>query len=412
MNTAMNTAMNTDPVPAIDTSGTTNRSESLERCTTSCAGTGRANTSQRRPPRGRVLASCVTGFIVMAVFSSVAALSPAVALGQAADRINLVGGSSLSGKVVAVSPIEIDLENSDGDSQKVKIETIRDLQFGEEPQSLKNARGMLLRGRGADAREDAAKIEADELEGLEPLVLAEVDFVRAAAAGRAVLDAGGDLAAAAKAVADYLVKHPKSHHVFQMQELLGDLYARAGKPDQAVAAYQQLDAGPPALKGRAASAKAAMLVAQGKAVEAMAEYEAAIKLAGNDKSSEPQKRSAEIGRAKCLSLQGNQAAAVESVLQIVKNTSPEEKEILSRAYNVLGAAYRAMGSKEQDALIQFLTVDLVYNTLPESHAEALFNLGELWEKGGNPQRALEARQNLKAAYPASPWVARLEAPKK
>lgn len=394
-NTGMNTAMDTDPVQAIDTTGNTHRSEGVERYTIYCVGTDR-----------------VTGFMMLAVVLVIGILSPAVVLGQAPDRVNLIGGASLSGKIVAVSPIEIDLENSDGDTQKVKIETIRDLQFGEEPQSLKNARGMLLRGRGVDAREEAAKIEADELEGLEPLVLAEVDFVRSAASGRAVLDAGGDLVVATKAVGDYLVKHSKSHHVFQMQELLGDLYARAGNPDQAMAAYEQLDAGPPALKGRAALAKAAMLVSQGKADEALVEYESAIRFAGNEKSSEPQKRSAEIGKAKCLSLQGNQAGAVESVLQIVKNTSPEEKEILSRAYNVLGAAYRAMGSKEQDALIQFLTVDLVYNTFPESHAEALFNIAELWEKGGNPQRALEARQNLKATYPASPWVVRLEAPQK
>ena len=196
-----------------------------------------------------------------------------------------------------------------------------------------------------------------------------------------------------------------------MQELLGDLQARAGKPADALAAYQQLDGGPPALKVRAASAKAAMLLAQGKPDEAMVEYDAAIKLAGSEKASQPQKRSAELGKAKCLSLQGKQDAAIEMVLQIVKDSSPEEKELLSRAYNVLGTAYRAMGGREQDALIQFLTVDLVYNTLPESHAEALFNLGELWDKGSNPERAREARQNLKAAYPASPWAAKLTASK-
>ena len=107
-----------------------------------------------------------------------------------------------------------------------------------------------------------------------------------------------------------------------------------------------------------------------------------------------------MGKAKCLSLQGKQDAAIEMVLQIIKDSSPEDKELLSRAYNVLGGAYRSMAGREQDALIQFLTVDLVYNTLPESHAEALFNLGELWDKGSNPERAREARQNLKAAYPA------------
>jgi tetratricopeptide (TPR) repeat protein len=364
-----------------------------------------AGVGWRRRARTMTLACLVTGSFCLA------ATAPGTAWGQAVDRVNLLGGTSISGKIVSVSPVGVDVENSDGNTQKVAIETIREVQFGAEPQSLKNARSMLLRGRGADARDEVGKIEADELDGADQLVLAEVDFVKAAVAAQAVLDAGGDLAAASKTVADYLAKHPKSHHFFQMQELLGDLHARAGKPTEAVAAYQQLDGGPPALQVRAASAKAAMMLAQGKADEAMAEYDAAIKLAGNEKASQPQKRAAELGKAKCLSLQGKHDAAIAMVLQIIKDSSPEEKELLSRAYNVLGSAYRGMSGREQDALIQFLTVDLVYNTLPDSHAEALFNLGELWDKGSNPERAREARQNLKAAYPASTWAAKLEAPK-
>jgi len=347
----------------------------------------------------------------MAAAVSLTAAAPGTALGQAADRVNLVGGTSIAGKIVSVSPAEIDVENNDGDTQKVPIETVREVQFGAEPQSLKNARSMLLRGRGADARDELGKIEADELDGAEQLVLAEVDFVRAAAVAQAVLGSGGDLGGAIKAVGDFLAKYPKSHHFFQMQELLGNLNVRAGKPAEALAAYEQLDAGPPALRVRAASAKAAMLLAQGKPEDAFVEYEAAIKLAGTEKASQPQRRAAELGKARCLSLQGKHDAAVEMALQIVKDSSPEEKELLSQAYNILGTAYRAMGGREQDALIQFLTVDLVYNTLPESHAEALFNLVELWEKGGNPERAREARQNLRASYPSSPWAAKLDSSK-
>ena len=183
-------------------------------------------------------------------------VSHPAAHGQATDRVTVVGAAGVSGKVVEVSPLAVEVETSDGATQKVAIETIRDVQFGSEPQSLKNARSMLLRGRGADALGEVVKIEPGELEGAESLVLAEVDFVKAAAAGRAALDAGGDLAAAAKAVGGYLAKHPKSHHFFQMQELLGDLHARAGRPEDAAAAYQQLEGGPPALKVRAAAAKA------------------------------------------------------------------------------------------------------------------------------------------------------------
>lgn len=329
------------------------------------------------------------------------------AWGQAVDRVQLVGGMSVAGSVVAVSPVGIDMENSDGTPQTIAIETIREVQFGAEPQSLKNARTMLLRGRGADARDEVAKIDADELDGAEPLVLAEVDFLKAATAGQATLDAGGDLAGAATLVAAYLAKHPTSHHFFQMTELLGDLHARSGQPERALAAYERLRGGPPALQVRAAAAKAALLFTQGKADEALAEYEAAIALAGNEKASQPQKRSAEVGKARCLLLQGRHDAAAETVLQIINAANPEEKELLSRAYTVLGATYRAMGGKEQDALIQFLMVELVYNTLPETHAEALFNLAELWDNGGNPERAREARQNLKSAYPDSPWAAKL-----
>jgi len=358
-------------------------------------------------PAIKGLSRCVR--VPLLAWIAAASLSLAgTAWGQAADRVNLVGGTSVSGKIVGVSPVGIDVENNDGTTQKVAIETVREVQFGAEPQSLKNARTMFLRGRGADARDEVGKIEADELDGAEPLVLAEVDFLKAAATAQAMIDAGGDLAGAARMVADYLAKHPSSHHFFQMAELLGDLHTRSGQPELALAAYQRLVGGPPALQVRAAAAKAAMLLAQGKTDEALSEYEAAITLAGNEKTSQPQKRSAEVGKARCLSLQGKHDAAIAMVKQIINDANPEERELLSRAYNVLGGTYRAMGGKEQDALIQFLTVDLVYNTLPETHAEALFNLAELWDMGSNPERAREARRNLKAAYPASPWAAKLD----
>ena len=330
-----------------------------------------------------------------------------VARGQAADRGALANGQSVSGTVTAVSPSTIDVEDSNGELQRVPVEKVREVQFGAEPPSLRNARSMLLRGRGADAKDEMAKVDKEELDGAEPLVLAEADFVRAAAAGRAVLEAGGDLNAAIKSATEYVAKNGKSHHLFQMQELLGDLLARAGKPDEAIAAYSQLAKGPSAVKVRGATSKAALLLSQGNVDQAMAEYEAAVKLAGDEKDNQPQRRVAELGKAKCLSLKGKHDPAVAAVLQLVKDSSPEDKEFLARAYTVLGGIYRAMGGKDQDALISYLTVDLVYNVLPESHAEALFNLVELWERGSNPERSRDARQSLKTSYPASQWAAKL-----
>lgn len=327
---------------------------------------------------------------------------------QAPDRV-VSTESTVTGKVVAVSAEGVEVEERGGETRKIPIDQIRDVQFGGEPQSLRAARSMLSRGRAADAVEEVAKVEAADLDGAEPLVLEELEFVKAAATGRAALAAGADPKDAGRMVGEFLAKHPQSHHFYDVQQLLGDLLVRAGKPDLAIAAYATLAKGPPALKVRSAAAKAGMLFEQQKFAEAMAEYDAALAIDAGDDASAEQKRGAELGKARCLAELGKNADAVALVQALIKRADPEEKNLLGRAYNVLGAAYRAAGDKDQDALIAFLTVDLVYNGSPDSHAEALAHLSELWEKGKNPERAREARKSLQDSYPTSPWAKKVAA---
>jgi len=327
---------------------------------------------------------------------------------QAPDRVVSTEGT-VTGKVVAVSTEGVEVEERGGETRKIPIDQIRDVQFGGEPQSLRAARSMLARGRAADAVDEVAKVQAADLDGAEPLVLEELEFVKAAAAGRAALAAGADPKDAGRMVGEFLAKHPQSHHFYDVQQLLGDLLVRAGKPDLAIAAYATLAKGPAALKVRSAAAKAGMLFEQQKFAEAMAEYDAALAIDAGDDASAEQKRGVELGKARCLAQLGKNADAVALVQGIIKRADPEEKELLGRAYNVLGGAYRAAGDKDQDALISFLTVDLVYNGSPESHAEALANLAELWEKGKNPERAREVRKLLQESYPASPWAKKVAA---
>lgn len=322
---------------------------------------------------------------------------------QSADRVISTEGSFV-GKVVAVSAQGVDLEERGGDTRKIPIDKIREVQFGGEPQSLRAARSLLARGRAADAVEEVAKVEASELDGAEQLLLDELEFVKAAAGGRAALGAGADPKDAGRLVNEFLSKHPQSHHFYELQELLGDLLARAGKPDAALAAYAALAKGPAALKVRSAAAKAGMLFDQQKYAEAMAEYEAATKIEAADDASAEQKRTAQLGKARCLAQLGKNTDAVALVQGIIKQADPEEKALLAKAYNVLGSAYRAAGDKDQDALISFLTVDLVYNGSPDAHAEALAHLSELWDKAKNPERAREARKLLQESYPTSTWA--------
>jgi hypothetical protein len=50
---------------------------------------------------------------------------------------------------------------------------------------------------------------------------------------------------------------------------------------------------------------------------------------------------------------------------------------------------------------------MVYNSVGENRAEALFNLAQLWDRAKYPQRAEEARQELMSAYPDSVWASKL-----
>ena len=332
------------------------------------------------------------------------------AFAQTADRVVTTSGT-LSGRIAATAANEVQLEDRAGEIKKIPIDLIREVQFGGEPAELKSARSMLLRGRAADSLEELGKIEPADLDGAEQILLDEVDYVRAAATARVALATGGDPRDAGKLVADFAAKHPDSHHAFDVQELLGDLLARAGRVDNALAAYGQLAKGPPAFKVRAASARAAMLLDQAKYAEALREFEAAVEIDSNDEASAVQKRAAELGRARCLSQLGKPEEAVGLVQTVIQQADPEDGDVLGRAYNALGQAYRAVAGKEQDALIAFLTVDLVYNKVPENHAEALYNLVDLWEKGANPERSREARATLESSYPGSQWAKKLAAAK-
>lgn len=322
-------------------------------------------------------------------------------------RLLLGNAPSISGNIVAVSPIGVEIEVR-GEQQTVPIERIREVTFTAEPQSLKAARVAVMRGQAAQAIDDLAKIEPAEMEGAEQLIVDELEFVKAAAIGGLAAASGENLADGEKAVRGYLGKHPQSHHVFPMQELLAKLLARSGRFADAAAALAPLDRGPPAYRVRAAGARAGLFYEQKKYDEALKEFTAAGKITTDpqDKASAAQKRGAELGAARCLARQGKGADAVATIEQIVGETDPDDVEILGQAYNVLGDACRAVG-KDQDAIIAYLTVSLVYNSVAETRAEALFNLAQLWEQARYPQRAEEARQELASAYPDSVWARKL-----
>ena len=306
------------------------------------------------------------------------------------DVVVLADGSRVSGSIVSLGPDGIELEGRSG------IEKI----------GLTSARAVLRRDpQGALA--ELAKIEAAEIQAADPRIREEYEFLKVAAAARAATQADG--AAAAQGLATFLTRNARSHHFFAGQEILGDLYARLGKFAEAAAAYAELDRGPPALRVRSAARKARLLLLQGKPADAIREFELATKIPteAGDAISAAQKGDAQLGIAACLARTGKAADGIQAAREAIRKADPGDRQLLASAFATLGECQRAAGGKEEDAVISFLTVDLVYNTVPERHAEALYNLVELWEATKQPERARDARKTLSTTYPDSPWTKKL-----
>jgi len=319
-------------------------------------------------------------------------------------------GTTVRGMLVSVSPEGVAIEDRSG-IKTVSIVDLVELSLDGEPESLRAARRLLIRRDARGAIGELVKIEPEELKDADPRIREELTFLTLAATAQAATTT--EAAGQVKPLADFLQKNSRSHHAYAGYELLGDILARQGKYQEAAAAYENLDRGPPALRIRAASARAGLLMQQGKFVEAIKEFEAAEKIntEPNDAASARQKREAALGRARCLAQSGKATEGIVVTRQAirdaaVKNGAVQDKDLLATAFTVLGACQRAAGGQDEDARISFLTVDLVYNQVPAAHAEALANLIELWTAANQPERAREAVQVLTTSYPDTPWAAK------
>ena len=323
------------------------------------------------------------------------------------DAVVLADGDRIRGSIVSASPEAVEIELADGKIEKFVICDVREIAFDGEPQSLAAARGLLLRRDGPGALAELDKLDKAEIDSADPPVREEHDYLRVAATARAAGAADGPQAA--EALRAFLKEKPRNHHRYEAHEILGDLLARLGAFDAAVAAYGELDRGPPALRVRAASMKAQLLLQQGKPAAALEEFRAAVTIPTDpgDEASKAQKGEAELGMARCLAGTGKAADGIAAVRATIQGADPADRALLAKAFATLGACQRAAGGSEQDALISYLTVDLVYNGAPESHAEALYNLTELWEATKQPERSRAARQALLQSYPQSSWAKKL-----
>ncbi|MGC3967525.1 MAG: hypothetical protein QM775_09195 [Pirellulales bacterium] len=341
------------------------------------------------------------------------AAAAALTLGLAADAsaidaIRKVGNARVSGTIKGVTSTEVSVDVQ-GTPTRVPVNEIESIQFEGEPSEMNLVRSALKSGGDQSALTQLGKIQAGTLTRKE--VKQDYEFYAALAQARMALRNAGNMQQAGTAVFNFVTNHKDSYHYFEAVETMGNLLVALNKIDDALGYYGQLEASPfDDLKMRAGVARGKALMQQGKFPEAQAAFEAVLKLPFNPMTqkgtmAESQRFAAVLGRTQCQAQNKEYDAAIKELEEnVIANLNPEETALQAQAYVTLGNCYNSKPDGKKAALLAFLHVDVLYAGVPTAHAEALWNLANLWVDLGKNERGQECVNKLNRLYPGSPWI--------
>ena len=336
------------------------------------------------------------------IFACLATLAVSPAYVQAAtDRIRLSHGNE-SGEVSEMTPQEVTLNKGQTGSHAVAVNQIKAVVFEGEPSELTQARVNAANGNFDKAQDALAKIDLGSVR--RDFIKQDVEFFKAYCAAQLALGGKGEIGDAGRQLNTFVRTYPKNYHYYEAVQIMGELLMAGGRYENARKQYAEVAAAPwPDYKMRAAVAVGRTLQAQKNHAEAIKQFDAALAMADESADAQAQKLSATLGKAVSLAETGKADEAVGAIEKIIQDADPMDKELQARAHNALGSCYEKAG-RSKDALYAYLYVDVVHNTLPEAHAEALSHLVPLWQAVGQDERSREAKKLLQERYGGSRWA--------
>lgn len=323
-----------------------------------------------------------------------AALCLAASTAWAADVVKTTQ-SSISGKVVQMSAMEVNIEQN-AVSKTIPVNEIEWIRYDDEPASMSTVRTAVEAGRYEDAQTALEKINPAELDRAE--VKQDLEFYKAFVAARLAMAGNTNVAEAGKLMAVFVRNNSGNYHYLKGCEIVGDLLVAVGKYGPAQQYYGEMAKAPwPDYKMRANVAVGWALLAEGKAAEAAKAFQEVLDTEAKGDLADRQKLAASLGKARCLAEAKQFDEAIKLVEGIIAKADPEAVDVHAQAYNTLGVAYRKAG-KPKDAVLAFLHTDTLYFSTPKYHIEALENLAQLWNEVQKPERAAEAARTLSERY--------------
>ena len=334
------------------------------------------------------------------LFSTLCLCVMATAAVAQTDQVRASSGN-VAGQVTDSSPVSVTVTRGSTE-KKVSVADITSVQFGGEPSELRQARVNYRNGGYKLALQKLRQIDDSDIDN--PFITTDIEYYTAVSEAKLALLGEGAIAEAGGKLNRFLRDNNKSFHWLSGTEVLGDLLVAAGRYGQAAERYRQLDKAPwPSYKIRAGVLLGEVSQAKGDHAAAIKQFDKALAIDDDSKKAATPKLRARLGRAVSLAATGSLDEGVALVQEVIKESDPEARKLNASAYNALGNCYREAG-RAKDAAFAYLHVDLLYASVPEARAEALYHLGSLLDEIGERQQAREARQKLKQQYADSEWA--------
>lgn len=306
--------------------------------------------------------------------------------------------ANMAGTIEVMGKFEVKFKRIGDKVESIPVNDIESIRFDSEPIKLNLIRGAVQGGRYDDAIKDLNEMANQSIE--REATRQDIQYFKALAMARQALAGGGDLTAAETAMSAFIKANPENYHYIDASELAGDLLVANNKHALAQQYYGYLEQAPwPDVKMRGGVAKGRALLAEKKYPEALTAYDGVLTLAegGKGDAVELQKQAAAIGKAACLAETGKHVEGIALLEDVINKADAERADLHAAAYNALGKCQRKAGNAKA-ALLAYLHTDVLYNTIPAAHAEALANLVELWKEVGNNDRSAQAEVVLNERY--------------
>jgi tetratricopeptide (TPR) repeat protein len=348
---------------------------------------------------------------VVFVATVVLLMLPSFARGdRGVDTVTLADGTTIRGRVGNASPEEIVLKpQGEEQEKKLALDEILSIRFGGEPASLGALRDQIRNGEWDAARQSLNRMK--EVPD-DPLIRSDVEFYKAYVPALEALKSGAGHKEAAGKLYSFAQKQKlTSYHYPEALKVLGALALQLRSYDVARKQFLELQA------TQSPSYQLWGILGEAEALEQQGvdKYPAAAAILAKAKSVQGSgvqvERLRSIALARKWAMQGVGAETTKAIAEIeklIQEGDSKDAPLFAELYNALGMVRQAAGMDE-DALCDFLHVDLIYSGERDAHAKALAHIAELFQKLSQPERSQEARKRLMASYPGSVWTKNLAA---